>query len=297
MKIKSTLVLLIGIISFSCDRSGDLADAYGNFESDEVTISTEVSGRLIKFSVSEGAIVRLGDTVGLIDTIQLHLQKSRLLASINALRTRIVDVDAELSVIHEQISNIQREYDRAQTLLKENAATQQLVDDLKGQLNLANRQLYATKIRLKNSNNAILSEIQPILINIQQVDDQIERSIIKTPVNGTVLTKYVEETEIVNFGKPLFKVADLTRVYLRAYISEDQLASIKIGGAVTVGIDDGEGMKMFDGEVSWISDVAEFTPKIIQTKSERKNLVYALKVAISNDGTIKLGMPGELHLK
>lgn len=297
MKIKSTLVLLIGIISFSCDRSGDLADAYGNFESDEVTISTEVSGRLIKFSVSEGAIVRLGDTVGLIDTIQLHLQKSKLLASINALRTRIVDVDVELSVIHEQISNIRREYDRAQTLLKENAATQQLVDDLKGQLNLANRQLHATKIRLKNSNNAILSEIQPILINIQQVDDQIQRSIIKTPVNGTVLTKYVEETEIVNFGKPLFKVADLTRVYLRAYISEDQLASVKIGGAVKVGIDDGEGMKMYDGEVSWISDVAEFTPKIIQTKSERKNLVYALKVAISNDGTIKLGMPGELHLK
>jgi len=296
MKIANYLLLLIPVV-LSCNRTDDQADAYGNFESDEIIVSSEINGRLIHFSVVEGATLAIGEAVGLIDTTQLYLKKIQFQASIRSLHSKILDVETEISVFREQISNIDREYQRAQKLIKDKAATQQQVDELKGQLDLANKQLKAAEVRLNNANRAVLSEIRPLEIQIQQVDDQIKRSIILNPVNGTVLTRYTEESEVVSFGKPLYKVADLTQIFLRAYISEDQLASIKIGDLVNVGIDSAGEMKMYDGRLTWVSEVAEFTPKIIQTKSERKNLVYAVKVAITNDGSIKLGMPGEMYLK
>ena len=296
MKITACLLILIPVI-FSCNNSDDIADAFGNFESDEIIVSSEIKGRLIYFSVEEGTTLENREAVGLIDTTQLYLKKIQLHASIQSLHAKVLDVESELNVLKEQITNVDREYKRAQKLIAENAATQQQVDELKGQLDMAKKQLSATEIRMRNTNRAILSQIRPLEIQIQQVDDHIQKSIIFSPAKGTVLTKFVEESEVVSFGKPLFKIADLTTVFLRAYISEDQLASVKIGGQVSIGIDSGGVMKMFDGKVTWVSEVAEFTPKIIQTKSERKNLVYAVKVAVSNDGSIKLGMPGELHLK
>ena len=285
------------LILGACNSDNKVVDAFGNFESNEVTVSSEVNGKLISFTLEEGQKLAIGEETGLVDTIQLYLKKEQLLASIEALESKTQNVKSEIAVWEEKQKNIEREYKRVQNLIKDKAATQQQLDDLKGQLDLTKKQLTATEIKLNNSNRAVLSQIKPLRIQIMQTEDQIQKSRLINPINGTILSKYVEESEIVNFGKPLYKIADLEHVFLRAYISENQLSQIKIGQDVTVAIDDGESQKKYNGKITWVSAVSEFTPKIIQTKAERKNLVYAVKVAVVNDGSIKLGMPGEMYLK
>ncbi len=294
---KSIYAIILFLVAGACSNGNDEVDAYGNFESDEIIISSEVNGKLISFMLEEGQTLVIGQETGLVDTIQLYLKKEQLLASIVALESKTQNVQSEIAVWKEKYKNIEREYKRVQNLIKDDAATQQQLDDLKGQIDLTEKQLKATEIRLNDANRAVLSQIKPLRVQIMQTEDQIMKSRLKNPVNGTVLTKYVEENEIVNFGKPLYKIADLQHVFLRAYISEDQLSQIKIGQVAGVVIDDGDGQKRYEGKITWVADVAEFTPKVIQTKKERKNLVYAVKIAVVNDGSIKLGMPGELHLK
>ncbi len=284
------------LILNSCQNENERADAYGNFESDEITISSEVNGKLLVFTIEEGDLISRNETVGLVDTLQLYLQKQRLQSSIQALKSKTIDVQSELDVWEGKKKNLDREYKRAQNLLKNDAATQQQVDDLRGELEVVNRQIRATEIRLNKSNAGILSEIKPLQWQILQIEDQILKSKLINPVEGTVLSKYAEQNEVVSFGKPLYKIADMNRVYLRAYLSETQLYAVKPGQSVRVFIDAGEGMKEFPGTVTWISEVAEFTPKVIQTKEERVNLVYALKIFVQNDGSIKLGMPGEVRI-
>jgi len=298
-KIKNNLLLLMimALLSVSCSNNGEKADAYGNFESDEVTISAEANGRLLAFNIEEGSILNSGEELGLIDTIQLYIQKKRLEAGILAVRAKTMDVESEVAVYREQKKNLERENNRIQNLLESGAATQKQADDLKGQLDVVNRQLVAAETRLRKANAGILGEVEPLEWHIQQLEDQIKKSRIVNPVTGTVLAKYVEKDEVVGFGMPLYKIANLTRVNLRAYISETQLASVKLGSEVTVYIDKEENGKEYPGIITWISDVAEFTPKVIQTREERVNLVYAMKVAVDNDGEIKLGMPGEVWLK
>ncbi len=294
---KSIYAIILFLVAGACSNGNDEVDAYGNFESDEIIISSEVNGKLISFMLEEGQTLVIGQETGLVDTIQLYLKKEQLLASIVALESKTQNVQSEIAVWKAKQKNIEREYKRLQNLIKDDAATQQQLDDLKGQIDLTEKQLKATEIRLNDANRAVLSQIKPLRVQIMQTEDQIMKSRLKNPVNGTVLTKYVEENEIVNFGKPLYKIADLQHVFLRAYISEDQLSQIKIGQVAGVVIDDGDGQKRYEGKITWVADVAEFTPKVIQTKKERKNLVYAVKIAVVNDGSIKLGMPGELHLK
>lgn len=293
----SIYAIILFLVAGACSNENDEVDAYGNFESDEIIISSEVNGKMILFTIEEGQILAIGDETGLVDTIQLYLKKEQLLASIAALESQTQNVQSEIAVWKEKEKNIEREYKRIQSLVKDDAATQQQLDNLKGQLDLTKMQRRATEIRINNANRAVLSQIKPIRVQIMQTEDQILKSRLKNPVNGTVLTKYVKENEIVNFGKPLYKIADLEHVFLRAYISEDQLSQFKIGQVAGVVIDDGNGQKRYEGKITWVADVAEFTPKVIQTKTERKNLVYAIKIAVVNDGSIKLGMPGELHLK
>lgn len=297
MKYKKPMtIVVLALLLFSCSNNGDRADAYGNFESDEVTISAEANGRLVSFNIDEGLRLSKGQDIGLIDTTQLYMQKKKLEASIAAVRSKTMDVESEVAVFVEQKRNLEREYSRIQNLLKSEAATQKQADDLKGQLDVVNRQLQAAETRLRKTNTGILSEIEPLEWQMKLLGDQILKSRIINPVDGTVIASYAEQDEIVGFGVPLYKIANLKELYLRAYIGETQLASVTIGSSVKLIIDDGNESREYSGKVTWISDVAEFTPKVIQTKEERVNLVYAMKVVVENDGAIKLGMPGEVWL-
>jgi len=294
MKYTITLLYLsiISITYISCDSNSELADGYGNFEAVETTISAESNGKLIKFNVKEGQSLKKGDIVGYIDTIQLALNKEQLIASKDVIYSRSKGVLSQISVLKSQLKTAQISKKRTENLIAANAGTQKQLDDINGKIDMINQQI----ISVETQNAPIVNELKSIDVQLKQIEDQIQKSIIKNPVNGTVLVKYAEPNEITSFGKPLFKIADLNTMQLRVYVSETQLSAIKIGQEVTVRIDAEEDMKNYTGIISWISSEAEFTPKIIQTKEERVNLVYAAKIDVKNDGSLKIGMPGEMWL-
>ncbi len=294
MKYTITLLYLsiISITYISCDSNSELADGYGNFEAIETTISAESNGKLIKFNVKEGQSLKKGDIVGYIDTIQLALNKEQLIASKDVIASRSKGVLSQISVLKSQLKTAQISKKRTENLIAANAGTQKQLDDINGKIDMINQQI----ISVETQNAPIVNELKSIDVQLKQIEDQIQKSIIKNPVNGTVLVKYAEPNEITSFGKPLFKIADLNTMQLRVYVSETQLSAIKIGQEVTVRIDAEEDMKNYTGIISWISSEAEFTPKIIQTKEERVNLVYAAKIDVKNDGSLKIGMPGEMWL-
>jgi len=288
-------VLLLSSFIIGCNNSNDDADAYGNFEATEILISAESNGKLTEFDLVEGDVIKAGESIGLIDTLPFYLKKKQMQARIQALNTKTLDIPSQINVLIERKNVVEREKRRIENLFKEGAATQKQVDDINGQIDIINKELKANKERLENSNNGLLSEILPIQWQIDEINDQIYKSMIINPVSGTVLTKYAEQYEIVNFGKPLYHIADLNELYLRAYVGGDNLSHLKLGQSVKVYIDEGkDDLKEYDGTISWISDKSEFTPKIVQTKDERVNLVYAIKVRVKNDGAIKIGMPGEI---
>jgi len=289
------LVLLITVSA--CEAEAPLADAYGNFEISPVVVSAEAQGRLLVFGVEEGQRIIEGELVGLIDTLPLHLKKEQLLASIAALGQKTKEAGPEISVLQEQKQNLIREQKRVEALIKDNAATSKQLDDLKGQIQVVDQQIAAIKQKTSIANRAILSERGPAYAQLRTLDDQIQRCYIYNPVTGIVLNKLAEAAEIKGFGSPLYRVANLDTLILRAYIDGSQLGSMKIGEKVIVKIDGPDDvLKDYSGEISWISEQAEFTPKIIQTKEERVNLVYAMKVRVPNDGFLKAGMPAEVWL-
>jgi HlyD family secretion protein len=288
-------VFLLSSFIIGCNNSNGDADAYGNFEATEILISAESNGKLTEFDLMEGEVIKAGESIGLIDTLPFYLKKKQMQARIQALNTKTLDIPSQINVLIERKNVVEREKRRIANLFKEGAATQKQVDDINGQVDIINKELKANKERLENSNNGLLSEILPIQWQIDEINDQIYKSMIINPVSGTVLTKYAEQYEIVNFGKPLYHIADLNELYLRAYVGGDNLSRIELGQSVKVYIDEGkDDLKEYEGTISWISDKSEFTPKIVQTKDERVNLVYAIKVRVKNDGAIKIGMPGEI---
>ncbi len=292
--ISFAIILIISSI-FSCQNNGRETDAYGNFEATEVVISSEANGKLIQFNLDEGDRIDKGKHVGVVDTIPLYLKKKQLQGKIESLTTKTMDIPSQINVLIERLNILSREKNRLENLFKDGAATQKQVDDINGEIDVVKSELNANRVRLETSNSGLLSEIIPLQYQIEEINDQINKSILINPINGTVLTKYAEENEIVSFGKPLYRIADVRDMYLRAYIGADQLDNIGLGQKVTVLIDDEKSTyTSFDGAISWISDKAEFTPKIVQTKEERVNLVYAIKVRVNNDGSIKIGMPGEV---
>jgi Multidrug resistance efflux pump len=295
---KTTLTLISLIVLFAACKSKDAAaDAYGNFESTEIIVSAEASGRLLSFDVEEGAVLQANALVGGIDSVQLNLKKAQLGANIKAVLSKRPEITPQLEVIRQQIATQQREKQRIQNLLKANAATPKQLDDINAAIALLEKQYASTSSSLNTQISGLNSESQPLELQVEQVKEQLAQSRVINPIQGTVLTKYVEKGEVVTFGKPLYKIADLNTMYLRVYISGDQLGLVKTGQQVTVQTDlpDGE-MKSLPGTVSWISGDAEFTPKTIQTREERVQLVYALKVRVQNDGSLKIGMPGEIRL-
>ena len=297
MKASSLILLLASFTLTACQEANDVADAYGNFEAREVIVSAEGNGQLLNFDVEEGKDLTAGQQVGLIDTTQLHLKRQQLLASIRAVTGKTQEVQPQINVLLEQKQNLKREEKRLQALVADNAATPKQLDDIQGQIEVVDKQIAATLSQNKNLNQGILAEIAPLQAQIEVVEDQIRKCYVVNPIDGAVMLKLAEPYEMAAMGKPLYTIAKMGELELRAYISGEQLPHIKIGQQVEVLIDaDKETNRSLPGTVSWISDKAEFTPKTIQTKEERVNLVYAFKVKVKNDGSLKIGMPGEVVL-
>jgi len=287
--------MALATILFSCSNGNGEFDATGTFESEEVIVSSEATGKLLEFDVEEGMILKKDQVVGLVDTTQLHLKKKQLQSTIKSVLSKQPDIPTQLAAIQEQISTAEREKIRIENLVSSNAATTKQLDDINSQLDVLNKQYDATKSSLTITKQGIRSETLPLIAQVEQIQDQINKSIIKNPIDGTVLTRYAKQDEITSGGKALYKIADLSEMILRAYINGDQLGQVKLDQKVKVYVDKGDGeQKELDGEIYWVSSKAEFTPKTIQTKDERANLVYAIKVRVKNDGYLKIGMYGEV---
>ena len=294
-KLLNVTLILITSLVFACSNGNRDFDATGTFESEEIIVSSEAMGKLVMFQVEEGMHLEQNQIVGIVDTIQLHLKKKQLLSSVTAVLSKQPDVNTQLAALQEQIKTAEVEKKRIENLVNSNAATAKQLDDINSQLEVLNKQYAATKSSLTITKQALQSETLPLVAQIEQIQDQINKSIIKNPVDGTVLTRYAKPDEITSTGKALYKIANLSEMTLRAYVDGDQLGQIKLGQKVKVFVDKGnEEQKEMSGEIYWVSSKAEFTPKTIQTKDERANLVYAIKVRVINDGYLKIGMYGEI---
>ncbi len=298
MKLNKIWIIGLAAILSACNDKDKQHDATGIFEATEINIAARNTGELVQFDIEEGQNVEAGIQLGYIDTTQLHLKKLQLLANLKAVGSRHYNVSRQIATLRQQIATQKNEQKRFENLMKSNAANQKQLDDIGAQIALLEKQLAAQTETLENSNKAVSGESLALEAQIAQLDDQIQKSIISSPIRGTILSKYAQQGEMTSQGKTLLKVGDLTNMHLRAYITADQLTSLKLGQSVAVFADMGkDANKEYPGVISWISDKAEFTPKTIQTRNERSNLVYAVKVAVTNDGVIKKGMYGEIKIK
>lgn len=287
--------IILLLILTGCGNGNNKFDATGTFESEEIIVSSEAIGKLIRFDVEEGMQLQQNQRVGVVDTLQLFLKKKQLEATIKAVLSKQPDVATQIASFEEQIKTAATEKKRIENLVKSNAATTKQLDDINAHLDLLNKQYNAAKSNLTITKQGLQSETFPLAAQIEQIQDQINKSIITNPVDGTVLTKYAKQNEVTSNGKALYKIADLSKMTLRAYINGDQLGAVKLGQKVNVFVDSGNGeQKEMSGEIYWVSSKAEFTPKTIQTKDERANLVYAIKVKVVTDGYLKIGMYGEI---
>jgi HlyD family secretion protein len=320
-----SIIALLIIPLISCKKEGQKYDAVGTFEATEIIVSAEATGRILNLNIKEGDNIPAGTIIGNIDPLSLELQKEQVQASMSALTEKSNDATPQITVYQEQITVqrnqiavqeqqlivLQKEQKRFENLVKAEAATPKQLDDISGQIDVLKKQIEAAKsqvnvlerqISAQNSivniqNRGILSEKKPLEKRAKQLDDQIARTRITNPMQGTVLTKYAEQGEITTIGKAIYKLADMSKMTLRAYIQGSQLGQFKINQKVKIRIDDGKDKyRNMEGTVTWISEKAEFTPKTIQTKDERANLVYAIKISVPNDGYLKIGMYGEVIL-
>ena len=289
MKTRS-LILITTILLGGCKNTTDKADAFGNFDATEVIISAETNGRIIQFDSSEGTSIEKGAIIARIDTTILYLQKAEINAGMKSVLTRLSSINAQNDILNQQIENLNVNIKRIGNMLKDDAATQKQYDDLTGQVAVFQKQIASNNTQKA----AVSAELSVYESKKATINEQIKRCSVISPLKGTVIEKYSEAGEITAAGKPLVKIADLSIIKLKVYVSGAQLGKIKTGQNCTVRIDNGEkGFTSFTGKISYISEKAEFTPKIIQTKEERVVLVYAVNIDVKNDGTLKSGMPGE----
>lgn len=281
------------IILSGCSGQKDNADAYGNFETDEVIISAENNGKIIKAPVSEGDVVKAGSILAVSDTVNLYLQKKQLESQKISTEAQKATLKSQIAISDQQIANVNKDLQRIKKMIVDGAATQKQLDDVTGQIALANKQKNAYGVQML----AVQKQADAIQSQVKVLEDKIKSSIITAPINGTILEKYCEIGELAIPGKALYKMADLQYLNLRVYVSETQLSQIKIGQQVSVVIDSDRNTQKLTGKIIWISSQAEFTPKVIQTKEERVKLVYAVKVRVANNGSLKIGMPGEIMFK
>lgn len=284
------LILFAAALFVGCSGHKNAADAYGNFEATEVIISAEANGTLLSFKAQEGETLSAGAVIGLIDTTLIALQKRELLAQREALNSQVAGADAQIAMTQQKLDNLQVDLTRIENMVKDKAAPQKQLDDLSGAKKVANKQLAAAQA----SRNAAAAQIKALDAKQALIDEQLARCRIVNPIDGTVLETYVEPFEMTAAGRPLYKIADLKTMTLKVYAPGADLHRIQLGAPCTVRIDAGKKYRNYNGRIAWISSKAEFTPKIIQTKEERINLVYAVKIDVPNDGAIKIGMPGEV---
>ena len=293
---KRIVYIVAAMLAVSCGTEAEF-DAQGTFEATEVIISSEAAGRILSFDIEEGMAINADEPLAVIDSVQLHLQRSQLEAQLSALLNSRPDVQTQVASLREQIATLKVEQRRIENMLRDGAATEKQKDDVDSQIRILESQLSATLSTLNTNTSTINSNAEAIRVQISALNDRIGKCRAVSPISGTVLVKYAQEGELATVGKPLVKIADLGNIYLRAYFTSDQLASIKLGDEVTVIADFG-GEERYDyvGRVAWISPESEFTPKTIQTKDSRANLVYAVKIAVENDGRLKIGLAGEVKL-
>jgi HlyD family secretion protein len=285
------LILSLGILFFACNNNTDESDAYGNFEADPVIVSAETSGQILQLNVEKGQQIEAGFTAAIIDTVQIRLQIVQLEAQKAAINSKRQSISSQIEVFQEQKRVLEINESRVQKMLQDGASTQKSLDDIQGQISVIEKQIESTKTQFVS----VSKEFE--VINAQQASvlDKLQRCIVKSPVSGTILEKYAKQGELAAAGKALFKIADMSELELKVYVSGAQLSHVKLGQEVEVLLDKNESENQsLSGKITWISSEAEFTPKIIQTKEERVKLVYAVKVAVKNDGTLKIGMPGEI---
>ncbi|TNE52800.1 MAG: HlyD family efflux transporter periplasmic adaptor subunit [Bacteroidetes bacterium] len=279
----------------ACGNDQEAYDASGMFEADEYLISSEVPGKLISLNLKEGQRLEKGTLVGVVDSTQLYLKKKRLEAQIQAVLSRSPDIESQLASFREQLKALERERKRIENLMKAEAATQKQLDDVNTQIAVINKQMASVQSNLNTQTSSIAMESHPLRIQMEELDDQLEKCRLKSPLTGTVLSQYAMENEVVAPGKPIYKLADLSTMILRAYVTGDQLSHLKLNDQVQVRVDEGaKAYRKYQGKITWISAQAEFTPKSIQTKDERANMVYAVKISVKNDGYLKIGMYGEV---
>ncbi len=291
------IALVAGIATMftACNDNKVSYDASGSFEAEETIISSEATGTIKRFEIEEGQTLEAGQNIGYIDSLQLYLKKKQLEAQVIAILGKKPNISVQLSALQTQLKTAEKEKTRVANLVKGDAATPKQLDDINAQIEVLKKQIEAQQSTLSISSEGLGKDVVPLQVQIEQLNDQLAKCNIINPTNGTVLTKYAETNEMTAVGKPLYKIADLTNIILRAYITGDQLTQVKLNQKVKVLTDDGKGgYKETEGTIIWINSKAEFTPKTIQTKDERANMVYAIKVKVKNDGTYKVGMYGEI---
>jgi HlyD family secretion protein len=289
------ITLILSSLLISCGKSKDDYDASGTFEATEVIVSAEATGRILSFDIEEGQTLTRNELIGRIDSTQLYLHKQQTISSKKALQSSRPDIKKQIAAIQQQIATAKSERKRFENLVKANASNQKQVDDINAQIAVLEKQLDAQKTTLQTTNQGISDNSEGVTFQAEQLQDQLQKCKIISPIAGTVLVKYAEMGEVASQGKALFKIADTNHMILRAYITADQLSQLKIGQKVKVTSDFGKDQnREYAGTLAWISSKAEFTPKTIQTRDERANLVYAVKINVKNDGLIKIGMYGNV---
>lgn len=291
---KQTILFAALIMLTACGRSNDSFDATGAFESTEVIVSSETNGKIMELNMEEGDKLKAGDIIGYIDSTQLYLKKMQLSAGLRSVDIRKPDIHKQIASLEQQIAVARSEQQRMENLVRAKAGNQKQVDDYANSIKVLTKQLEAQKSTLNKSTSGANAEVESIQYQIMQLDDQLQKCRIVNPSAGTVLVKYAQSGELATVGKPLYKIANIDLLYLRAYVTSDQLTQIKLNQKVRVFSDFGKnGRREYSGIITWISAKSEFTPKGIETKDERANLVYAVKIAVKNDGYLKIGQYGE----
>ena len=298
-KVISFFLTFFVIIGFTgCKSNKGESDAFGVFETIEITVSSESDGKMLWFTVEEGENYQAGEEVGCTDTVQIYLKIKQLEASIGAAMAKRPDLPSQVRTLYNRLETLNKEKNRIATLVAANAASSKQLDDINAEIDMTNSQIAAMESNLTLSNKSIMEEVEAMRFQKMQLQDALTKCHIKSPITGTVLKKYIEPNELAFQGKPLFKIADLTNMFIRVYITEDMLSTIHLGQKTDIHIDLPDNQEItIEGTVSWISSKAEFTPKMIQTKNDRVNLVYAVKVSFENDGSAKIGMPGDVKFK
>ncbi len=284
------ITVSIIFLAASCKNGNTDFDASGIFEATEIIVSSEANGKILQLKIQEGLYVIAGGKLGYVDTTQLHLSRLQLLKNVKSVDSRQLNISKQIAAIQEQLASLQREKERTERLIAANAANTKQLDDINTNIAVLERQLAAQQETLESNNRSISEQSSSVEIQVAQIEDQIAKSRITSPITGTVLVKYAEQGEFTVMGKPLFKVADIEELLLRAYITSGQLTELKTGQKVTVFVDYQEKERReYEGIITWISDKSEFTPKTIQTRDERANLVYAIKIAVKNAGRLSRG--------